>query len=571
MTVGNVVDSSIPMSGKMVAPIDPTENAMKAYSLAGTMVDAQEKMRKQEEGQFDRKALQDFLQGGGDLSTPTGATKALTDLKGKVSSDMYENLMKHKDQIDDHTLKQKAMINGLRADALEDMSKQDEALAPMLDNIQTQYKTTAAAKGTQAADAEYEQNRGKLTQWMSQQQIAGQPRFTPDVMQHMQGMPIDQLGSVVAASKFHKDQVQERLNTVKADALAGAGELYRDNAGGVYKVNKTTGTTLKQNDTGDWEQSALPQDAKPAGKATPGGGIQFSPDALRLAATDFMLNGKEMTRATPDQKIAIRNEAAKMQKIAGLSDGDILAGRITREGMVKATKNMAALSAATDSFENTLIKNVQTSLSHIDEADASTIPLLNKWVQKGMGATEGLPPAVAKLAIDLRNVSSEYAKLSSGSLGNTQIGEKALLEIQDMFSTADNPDTLKARLSEVLLDAKNRTGGIRQTTDALNQKLTAQGDAVSPPKGSGDAKVAPADQKARDTDRQGILRDELTKSMAALNTAKTPEEKQRIQTDIKALRAEMGGRAPAEAPATDSKAAFDAKTKALMEKYGGKK
>lgn len=576
MTVGNVVDAAIPMSGKQMAPIDPTENAMKAYSLAGTMVDTQEKMRKQQEGQFDRDVMQKFLQGGGDLATQEGTQKALTDLKGRVSTDLYQNLIKHKDALDDHVLKQKSQIAGLRADALADMDKQDEELAPMLDKFQTQYQTTLTSKGKQAADAEFEQNRGQLVQWMGQQQISGQPRFTPDVLKQMQTLDPEHLGSSQAALKFHNEQVKARLNDVKADALQGAGDLFRDSKGGFYKVNKTTGSTMKQNDlTGEWESSALPPDAKPAGKATPGGGVEFSPDALRLAATDFMLTHREMTRATPDQKVAIRNEAAKMQKIAGLSDGDVLAGQVTREGMVKAMKNMSALSAATDSFENTLIKNVQTSLGHIDEAEAGDMPLLNKWVQKGMGAVTGLPPAVAKLAVDLRNVSSEYAKLSSGSLGNTQVGEKALLEIQDMFSTADNPETLKARLQEVLVDAKNRTGGIRETTDALTQKLTAQGDALTPRSGSsGNAasvRVSPADQKSRDTDRAGILRDELKKSVDALNAAKTPEEKARIQGDIKALRKEMGGSASADVPAPEDKAAFDAKTKLYMDKYGPKK
>jgi hypothetical protein len=572
MTVGNSVDAAIPMSGKMAAPIDPTENAMKAYSLAGTMVDTQEKMRKQEEGQFDRKALQEFLQGGGDLSTPEGTNKALGDLKGKVSSDFYGNLIKHKDAIDDHVLKQRSMINGLRADALEDMSKQDDALAPMLDSLKQKYDSTAASKGKQAADAEFAQNRGQLAQWMQQQQVAGQARFTPDVLQHVQNMPPEQLGNTQAAAKYHAEQVKSRLAEVKADALQGAGDLFRDKVGAVYKVNKTTGATMKQNEIGEWEPAALPPDAKPAGKATAQGGIEFSPDALNMASTDFLLTHREMTRATPEQKVAIRNNAAKMQKMAGLSDSDVLAGQVTREGMAKAQKNLGALAGATDAFENTLIKNVNTSLSHIDEANASDIPILNKWVQKGMGTTQGLPPAVAKLAIDLRNVASEYAKLSSGSLGNTQIGEKALLEISDMFSTADNPDTLRARLSEVLVDAKNRTKGIRESQDAITSRLMDQGNALKPRGGSGDARVSAADQKSRDSDRTSIMRDELKKSMAALNDAKTPEEKARIQSDIKAIRREMGGDAPAEAPApTDDKAAFDAKTKMYMDKYGPKK
>lgn len=568
MTVGNVVDSSIPMSGKQMAPIDPTENAIKAYSLAGTMVDTQEKIRKTQEGQFDREVMQNFLKGGGDLSTPTGTAKALGELKGKVSPDLYENLIKHKDAMDDHALKQKAQIMGLRADALADMDKQDEALAPMLDKFQQQYAATAASRGKQAADAEFEANRAQLVQWASGQQIAGQPRFTPDVLQHLQTLDPEHIGQTQAAVKYHSQQVKSRLEEVKADALAGAGDLYRDAQGAVYKVNKTTGATMKQNELGEWEPSALPPTARPAGKVSGTGTTEFSPEALRMAATDFLLTGKEMTRGTPDQKVTIRNEAAKMQKISGLSDSDIINGRVTRDGIIKATKNMAALAAATDSFENTLIKNVQTSLSHIDEAQQSDIPILNKWVQKGMGSTQGLPPAVAKLAVDLRNVSSEYAKLSSGSLGNTQVGEKALLEIQDMFSTADNPETLKARLQEVLLDAKNRTGGIRQTQDALVSRLKDQGSALTSGGSSSDAKITPSDQKSRDSDRVQILRDELVKATARLNAAKDPDEKKRAQEDIAGLRRELGGSAPKDATTTpDDKAAFDAKTKALMDKY----
>lgn len=573
MTVGNVVDSSIPMSGKQVAPIDPTENAMKAYSLAGTMVDTQEKIRKTQEGQFDREVMQNFLKGGGDLSTPTGTAKALDELKGKVSPDLYENLIKHKDTMDDHALKQKAMIMGLRQDALADMSRQDDELAPMLDQFQQQYAATAASKGKQAADAEFQVNRTRLLEWAGGQKIAGQPRFTPDVLQSLQSLDPEHMGQTQAAIKYHSQQVKTRLEQVKADALEGAGDLYRDNVGAVYKVNKTTGATLKQNELGEWEPSALPPSAKPAGKATGAGSIEFTPEALRMAATDFLLTGKEMTRATPDQKVTIRNQAAKMQKISGLSDSDIIAGRVTREGLVKAQKNMSALAAATDSFENTLIKNVNTSLSHIAEADASDIPLLNKWVQKGMGATQGLPPAIAKLAIDLRNVSSEYAKLSSGSLGNTQVGERALLEIQDMFSTADNPETLKARLQEVLLDAKNRTGGIRETQDALTARLKAQGETLTPKggAGAGDARVSPTEQNSRDSDAKSILKDELVKAMARVNSAKDPEEKRRAQGDVMALRKELGSdapsvdAAPAAAPSPTGK--FDAKTQALLDKY----
>jgi len=558
------IDASIPLqAGKGVAPIDPMQNAVKAYSLAGTMVDTQEKIRERDDGLHDRDALQNYLISGGDITTPEGSKKAVQELQGKISPQFTEKLMAHSDQVTNNFLKQKEMMAKLPEMYLEQMKAQEEQVAPMLEQLDKQYKNTLSTQGQAAADAEFEKNRQGVMGWMSQQQLGGQPRFSPDVAKSMSQLTPDSLPYFLAHTKYHTTLIDDRLKEAKINATEGGKRTFYSDGKDEYMQNDR-GITMK-NVNGTWENvDILPANARKIGtqKASEdtSSAVQLEPGAKTTLAMNYILHGTQaLARFNPSDRKDTMNEADRVRKALGLSSGELATLEFSAKAKGKALGNLENLGGQVEAFEKSLNNYTNRALENLNAIKTSDIPWLNKIVQNLEGHVEGLPPDLAKLQVNLRAVASEYNKLSSGAMGNTQPGEKSLLEIQEMFKKSDNPDTLRATLSEVLKDGQFRAKGIRETKDAMQESITGlleNKNTRNTPSASGDAKVSLADQSSRDSDRNSILRDEKAKSVAQLNALdpKAPdyaEKKARIQGDIRALNKEMGAKddTPTDKPA----------------------
>jgi hypothetical protein len=550
------IDASIPLqAGKGVPPIDPTENATRAYSLAGTMVDTEEKIRQRNEGKFDRDALQNYLTSGGDISTPEGSQKAIKELQGKVSPGLTEKLIAHGDQVSRNFLAIKEQTQKWDQLHLEDISKQDEQVAPMLEQLNDSYQKTLGAQGKAAADAEFEKNRAGVLGWMGEQKLGTNPRFAPEVTKNITGMSPDQLPYYISNLKYHKTLIDERLAQAKTNAVEGGKRTFYSDGKDEYMQNDR-GVTMK-NVNGTWENvDVLPANAKKIGtqSAADAGGVQLTSGAKKVAALNYGLTGQLPARLSGQMRTEIMNEADNVRQALGLSPGEWSTLQYDAKAKSKALGNLTNLEGQVDAFEKSLTSYTKRALENLDSISTSDIPWINKIVQNVEGHIEGLPPNLAKLQVNLRAVASEYNKLSSGAMGNTQPGEKSLLEIQEMFKKSDNPDTLRATLGEVLKDGQFRATGIRETKDNLRSQITSLVDKKSGK--TDETKVSPSDQKARDTDRVGILQEEKKKLVDSLNALDTKapdyaDKKQRIQTDILAVNKELGSKDSA--PASTAK------------------
>lgn len=547
------VDARIPMSGREVAPIDVTGNAIRSYQLAGMVSDQEEKERKRNEGLNDEKAIRGYLSSGGDFSTPEGIQQGLQYLKDKVSPDKYDQLLLHGEKMRDYWLKARQTALAFDEKQRQDYMTQNEQIMPMLEKLNSDYQTNASTKGEQFATEQFNKDKQGLLGTLSGLQIGGAPRFSPDIMRDIGNMTPQTVPFAIKASKYHHQMLVDQMNDAKAQAIAGGGDIYQG-GGATFKVTKA-GQSFKQTDTGDWEPAPLPSGAKKVGSTSgQGSGIQYTPDALNNISVNHMFTGQWPSRMTADDKRVAANREAELAKFMGLGPTDLALLPVEAKARQKALTNLENLAGSVGAFENNMKLNVSRALDNLSEVKTTDIPLLNKWVQAGMGATTGLPPPLARLAVNLKAVASEYTKLSSGSLGNTQIGERALLEVEKLFSKADNPQSLRATLGEVMTDAGYRVEGIKQKQteilggmkDLLKGADSAASNApAAAGSGARPASPPPATGPAiDDTDRGRILNEELKKSTTALNALdpKSPTyatDKSRIQEDIAALRREM--------------------------------
>lgn len=194
--------AAVPMRAQFT-PVDVTGAIEGAYSLAGTMVDTREKVRKAQDAQTDRTTIQSYLKSGGDLFTPPGIERALSDLRGRVSPDYFARLNEQAQKLKTADVDLQKKLGGLKEDELAAYGAGIESAMPFMDALYKQYEADVQAGGPESARAKFEDNRSKLITSM-QGRMAGPntPMFNAQVLQGLQAVTPEVLPGMISASKY---------------------------------------------------------------------------------------------------------------------------------------------------------------------------------------------------------------------------------------------------------------------------------------------------------------------------------------------------------------------------------
>lgn len=247
--------AAVPMRAQFT-PVNVTGAIEEAYSLAGTMADTQTKMRAQQSAQNDRAAVQSYIRSGGDLFTPPGIERALTQLRGRVSPEYFTRLGEQAQKLKTADIDLQKKISGLREDELSAYSAGIESAMPFLDALQRQYEADVEAGGAESALAKFNDNRAKLVTTM-QGRMAGPntPMFNEQVVQSLQAVTPEVLPGIISASNYQTKQIKNALEAARAKAastgktenlIAPDGKVVA-NVPGVGLVDTTTGNQYTGN------------------------------------------------------------------------------------------------------------------------------------------------------------------------------------------------------------------------------------------------------------------------------------------------------------------------------------
>lgn len=228
----------------------------------------------------------------------------------------------------------------------------------------------------------------------------------------------------------------------------------------------------------------------PAAKPTAASGSALSDDAVDLAATRYRIDGTmpSLGMGSASTRAKILNRAAEMAVAEGntaeASSLRMVANKANAQALGQLTKQEQLVS----SFEKTANKNADLALALSDKVDRAGSPVFDRWVQSGRKSIAG-DSAVASFHAANETFVNEYAKIISGSMGNTPVSDQARQHAHEILDTAFTKDQYVAVMKVLKQEMGNRMSGFAdqkrelmaniQGTTAAPQATTPMQESVS--------------------------------------------------------------------------------------------
>lgn len=547
MTVqASLLDARIPMSTQTV---DIPGALNRGYTMRGNKVRLDEEERQIDNTRNDDQAMQEYLQGGGDLSTPPGATKAVNDLKGKVSPAQYAKLVSHAQLATQKDTEYKEGLNKLTAQDLSIRSTQTENTLKMLATPLDVYNSTKAIKGEADAAAEFQKTKETIIGQMAKSTDAGgRPLYPPELLESVKSASPQVITALLAGTKYHKDLIDERLklstvarNEAAADlsntrsgVLEETGGMTRGAPSEIAKIDMDVKAGRLTPEQGDAMKKGIV--AKKSGSPGDSG---LTPEAIDQLATKHYLSGDLPPRLSPAERTKILNRSAQVAS----ENGDDAEAASIRKQMNKsrtlALNDITKRETLIGTYERDADKRLSLVLELAKKADTTGIPALNRWINAGRQNIAG--------DVDVNNFNSamisaqaELARILSGALTNAATSDSARAEAAQIINKNMSMEQLESLIPNIRRELKFKKEAFAdERKDLTNSMGTPKGQASRD-----ETRISPETQAVRDKDRVGILADELTSLREKMfkidpKDPATIDQKVRLQGDIDAAIREM--------------------------------
>jgi hypothetical protein len=592
--------AAVPMRAQYI-PVNVTGAIEEAYSLAGTMADTQTKMRAQQSAQNDRAAVQSYIRSGGDLFTPPGIERALTQLRGRVSPEYFTRLGEQAQKLKTADIELQKKISGLREDELSAYSAGIESAMPFLDALQRQYEADLEAGGAESALAKFNDNRAKLVGTM-QGRMAGPntPMFNEQVVQSLQAVTPEVLPGIISASKYQTAQIKNALEAARAKAastgktenlIAPDGKVVA-NVPGVGLVDTATGNQYTGNPaelkpivtargaaptTGrDWEQYTDPKGNIYETSRSMRQTVQVNADGTRttvpsLPADAFKVGSVAAARArsgldeVPDLTPEENAKLAEFSRVYGRqipvpSFGTGAAARRDRVLFLRnfvqdmasrgETATSAGVQASMARAGQEALKRITTQDVILSAGEKELIGILDKMEAelKKIGGPDS--PLVRRYWNRAATEIAGEPTFSGMNALYTAFIDEAARVTSGATGAAGTPVAYK-QLAERMLDPNTNLSQLLAFKQPFKDMIEARQRGVEgakqqlitsispPPKRGEGTTVAPATQAGRDQDRATILRQEYDAALQRMNTATDPTARSRAMADVRSTREEL--------------------------------
>lgn len=231
---------------------------------------------------------------------------------------------------------------------------------------------------------------------------------------------------------------------------------------------------------------AARQAAKPVapGKAAKAAAVvapesTLSPEAIKVAAARYGLDGTfppNMGRGAQGEitRNKILNAHAQTLREQG-KDGeaariDQLANKANAGALLQLTKTEQMVG----NFEKTALANLERAVVLSDKVDRLGVPVFDRWIQAGRKNVVGAPD-ISRFHVANETFVNEYAKVMSGSLGNTPVSDSLRKEIHTLLATKDTKEQYKEATDEMKIEMHNRIVGFTKQKAELKDSMKAGG------------------------------------------------------------------------------------------------
>ena len=259
-----------------------------------------------------------------------------------------------------------------------------------------------------------------------------------------------------AAAQARQEAAQQRADQIQAqqEFQANQAKIARD-----------------ENFSNQQSMAKLAASLRPS-PAEDSGASLFSPAAIDAAAQRYNMDGTlppmGMGKSGGAGRSRILNRAAELASAAGIDPADQRGNQLQTKANASALTQLQKQQTMISAFEKNAQKNADMALEFSDKADRTGTPIFNLWLQAGQKGVQGNPDVSAFNAANETFV-NEYAKIMSGSMGNTPVSDSARAHAHEMLSTAMTKDQYEAVIGTLRREMKNRMDGM----DAEKQALMA--------------------------------------------------------------------------------------------------
>lgn len=164
----------------------------------------------------------------------------------------------------------------------------------------------------------------------------------------------------------------------------------------------------------------------------------------------------------------IINRAAEIARENGDTGEEARLRQIANKANTGALAQLTKQEQAIGAFEKNATKNADIALANSAKVDRTGAPVVNRWLLAGMKEIAG-DKDVATFHQANDTFISEYAKIMSGSMGNTAVSDSLRREAQSLLSTAQTPDQYKAVIVQMKQEMGNRMKSFaEQKTELAN-------------------------------------------------------------------------------------------------------
>jgi hypothetical protein len=145
----------------------------------------------------------------------------------------------------------------------------------------------------------------------------------------------------------------------------------------------------------------------------------------------------------------------------------MVANKATSAGILQLQKQKTMVGA----FEKNAMRNADIALRLSSQADRTGVPVFNRWLQAGQKSIAGNPTVSAFNAANETFV-NEYAKIMSGSMGNTPVSDSARQHAHEMLSTTQTKEQYQSVVKVLKEEMKNRMVGFEEELKEAKRSLS---------------------------------------------------------------------------------------------------
>ena len=208
-----------------------------------------------------------------------------------------------------------------------------------------------------------------------------------------------------------------------------------------------------------------------------GAETQFTPGAIKNAAARYNIDGTlppmGMGKAGSMGRSAILNEAAIQAQSSGLSGDEQRIQQIGNKANTAALSKLQQQQTMVGAFERNFNMNADLALGMSQKTGIDGIPIASKWLQAGKRSVDGNPD-ISAYDVALKATTNEYAKIISGSMGNTAMAEGEIKKVEELLNAAQTPAQVQAVISFMKQETQNRMKGFQDEKAALRGSMSGK-------------------------------------------------------------------------------------------------